>query len=574
MTGARLLGRRYRRTLFFAAWLFARIVWWEVVLRRLLGRSRVGASRSRRLRGWAREFRVMASDMGGVMIKLGQFISSRVDVLPPEVIEELAGLQDELPTVPFAVIHQTLIEEFGDPEAQFASFDPVPVAAASLGQAHRARLPQGDRVVVKVQRPGIHALVHTDLEALRVVARWAMHLPFIAHRANVPALLDEFSVVLWEELDYRLEADNVEAFGRMFAGNRGVYIPRLYRTHSTSRTVTLEDVTAIKITDYDRMAAAGIDRRDVARRLVNTYLWMVFVSRFYHADPHPGNLFVYPLPEGESDGHPERHGKPFYLVFVDFGMVGRLTPEIVAGLKETLIALTTRDARRLVQSYERLGVLLPGADRTRIEQATLAVFDRVWGMSMAEIGAMQFRDMRELGREFSDLLFSMPFQVPQDFLYLARCVGIISGLATGLDPAFDPWHEVAPFALSLLAADEQGEPGAARLGALLGSESWSLLKETLGVSARQALALPGLAYRVLDQMDRGALRVEVVPGPELAREVNRLESAAQRIAWAVVFGALILASTALFTSDYVTAGVGGFALSGLAFIRMLQAVRG
>jgi len=567
------LGRRYRRTLYFAAWLFARIVWWEVVLRRLRGRDRVGRSRARRLRGWAREFRVMASEMGGVMIKLGQFISSRVDVLPPEVIEELAGLQDEAPTVPFPAIRQTLLEELGDPDVQFAAFDPVPVAAASLGQAHRARLPEGDRVVVKVQRPGIQALVHTDLEALRVVARWAMRLPFIARRVDVPALLDEFSGVLWEELDYRLEADNVEAFGRMFAADRGVYIPRLYRAYSTARTVTLQDVSAIKITDYARMTAAGIDRRDVARRLVNTYLWMVFVQRFYHADPHPGNLFVYPLPAGESDGRAERSGQPFYLVFVDFGMVGRLTPEIAAGLRETLVALTTRDAHRLVESYERLGVLLPGADRARIEQATLAVFDRVWGMSMAEISAMQFRDMRDLGREFRDLLFALPFQVPQDFLYLTRCVGIITGLATGLDPTYDPWHEVAPFALSLLG-DEPGEAGGPGLAGLFGRESWPLLKETLAVTGRQALALPGLAYRVLDRMDRGALRVEAAPGPDLARDVDRLENAAQRVAWAVVFGALVTASAILFTGDQAALGIGGFVLSALAFLRVLLAGRG
>jgi len=348
--------KRYRRTLRFAAWLFARVIAWELVLRRVIGRDRVARGRAERLRRWAREFRQMATSMGGVMIKLGQFISSRVDILPPEVIHELASLQDEVPTVPFAQIRQTLVAELGPPEDRFASFDATPVAAASLGQAHRARLPNGERVVVKVQRPGIHSLVATDLKALAVIAGWAMRIPFIARRANVPALLDEFSTVLLEELDYTHEADNAEHFARMFATNKGIYIPRVYRVYSTRRVVTLEDVTAIKITDYDRIEAAGIDRRDVARRLISTYLWMVFIQRYYHADPHPGNLFVYPLdPDSptHSGTHPDGRplaGRPFYLIFVDFGMAGRLTPEIEAGLRETLYALTARDARRLVES--------------------------------------------------------------------------------------------------------------------------------------------------------------------------------------------------------------------------------
>jgi predicted unusual protein kinase regulating ubiquinone biosynthesis (AarF/ABC1/UbiB family) len=167
-------------------------------------------------------------------------------------------------------------------------------------------VPNGERVIVKVQRPGIHALVHTDLSALAVVARWTMHLPFIARRANVPALLDEFSAVLWEELDYTREADNAETFAHMFAHDQGIYIPRLYRAFSTRRVVALEDVTAIKITDFARIEAAGIDRRDVARRLFDTYLWMVFSQHFYHADPHPGNLFVYPL-DPDAPAQPSRH---------------------------------------------------------------------------------------------------------------------------------------------------------------------------------------------------------------------------------------------------------------------------
>ncbi len=580
LAGYKIHWGRYRRTLWFAGWLFARVLLWELVLRRLAGERRVARGRSARLRRWSREFREMATGMGGVMIKLGQFVSSRVDVLPPEVIEELASLQDEVPTVPFSTIRQTLEEDLGPVGDRFAWFDPVPVAAASLGQAHRARLPGGDRVVVKVQRPGIRSLVHTDLRALGVVARWAMHLPFIAHRANVPALLGEFSSVLWEELDYTREADHVETFRRMFAHNKGVYIPRLYRDACTPHVVTLEDVTAIKVTDYEGIEAAGIDRRDVARRLIDTYLWMVFIQRFYHADPHPGNLFVYPLEpdsptrSGYDPGDLPMLGRPFYLIFVDFGMVGRLTPEIEAGLRETLIALTTRDAHRLVQSYQRLGVLLPGADLDRIEQATRAVFDRVWGMSLSEISGMQFHEMADLGREFSDLIFSLPFQVPQDFLYLARCVGILVGLCTGLDPAFDPWHEVTPFVRQALVEDGGRLPSKITLHdlldprVLLTAANRDLLANTGFDLARRAIQLPALAEEVLRRAERGDLVVRAAPAPELEQRIERLERAAFRLAAGVIFAGLVTSSAILYTGGAHTMGLLGLGLAGLTLLRV------
>jgi predicted unusual protein kinase regulating ubiquinone biosynthesis (AarF/ABC1/UbiB family) len=586
LAGYKIDWLRYRRTLRFAGWLFARVIFWEVIVRRLRGEKVAARRRPQRLRRWAHEFRELAAAMGGMMIKLGQFISSRVDVLPPEIIQELATLQDEVPTVPFSVIRQTLEEDLGPLEEHFASFDEIPVAAASLGQAHRAQLPTGEQVVVKVQRPGIRNLVHTDLSAMSVVAGWAMKFPFVAHRARIPELLDEFSAVLWEELDYGHEADNAETFGQMFADNHGVYIPRLYRDYSTHHIVTLEDVTAIKVTDYMRIEASGVNRRDVARRLISTYLWMVFIQHFFHADPHPGNLFVYPMPPDASphsglnpNGQPLL-GRPFYLVFVDFGMVSRLTPQIEAGLRETLIALTTHDAHRLVQAYQQLGVLLPGADLARIEQASRMVFDRLWGMNMSQIGNMQFSEMAQVGREFTDLIFAMPFQVPQDFLYLTRCVGILFGLCAGLDPQFDPWHEVAPFAATLLDGDEQIRAGLLNLKprdlldpqtlrVLLSHENVELLIDTGFDLVRRAAQLPALADDVLRRADRGELAVRAVPTPELERQFDRLRGAMRGLAAAVMFTGFAIGTAILYTGGEHTLGVIGLVATGIMFFRVL-----
>ncbi len=582
LSAERIHWSRYRRTLWVAAWLFGRALWWELIVRRVFGERAVARGRAQRLRRWAREFREMAVQMGGVMIKLGQFISIRADVLPAEVIEELAGLQDEVPTVPFAELRATLDEDLGGVEGRCTLFDPVPVAAASLGQAHRARLPGGERVIVKVQRPGIRSLVHTDLRALEVIARWLMRLGFIARRANVPALLAEFSALLWLELDYEHEAQNVELFQRLFAQDKGVYIPGVYRAHSTRRVLTLEDVTAIKITDYAQMEAAGIDRRDVSHRLITAYLWMVFTQRVYHADPHPGNLFVYPLDPGSpaqsgqhADGTP-LHGRPFYLIFVDFGMVGHLTPQIEAGLREMLVALTTRDAARLVRSYTRLGVLMPGADLARIEEASRAVFDRVWGMSLSEIAGMSVSEMASLGREFRDLLFSMPFQVPQDFIVLTRAVSILAGLVTEIDPAFDPWHEVAPFARRL--AKERGGAevpplplkftprdllNPETLRALLsGQPLEALAKMSLSLAQRGA-HIPLMAETVLRRADQGDLVVQAAPSPELKQQIARVERAVRHLAHSVTFAGLMIGSAILYASGETTLGVAAFAVSAI-----------
>jgi predicted unusual protein kinase regulating ubiquinone biosynthesis (AarF/ABC1/UbiB family) len=355
---------RYRRTVWFFSFLFFRIIVWEVFISRIMGEQFVARGRSQRWRHYSRRFRKLATDMGGVMIKLGQFVSSRVDVLPPEITDELIGLQDQVAIVPFDYIKQTVERELGPLESRFLWFNEEPIAAASFGQVHRAQLPNGDRIVVKVQRPNINDIVQTDLTSLKVVARLAMRYGPIRRRANIPDLLDEFARVLWEELDYRKEADHALTFASMFKDDPVIYVPSVYLEHSTHFVLTLEDVTSIKLNDYTALEKAGIDRKEVASRLLNCYLRQIFDERFFHADPHPGNIFVYPLPESAyMNGNGKKPAsRPFYLIFIDFGMVGRLTPRLQEGLRETLIAVITQDSKKMIESYLKLGVLMPGAD--------------------------------------------------------------------------------------------------------------------------------------------------------------------------------------------------------------------
>ena len=535
---------RHARVLLFFARTAAGVVWWDIFLRRLGLRALARRTAPERYRRAAVRFRALAAELGGLWIKVGQFLSARVDVLPSSITTELAGLQDEVAPETFEAMQAVVEAELGAPLAdRFEWFDPEPLASASLGQVHRARLAEGQAVVVKVQRPNIRAVIQVDLAALKTVIGWLKRYRPIRRRADLEALLAEFSRTLWEEVDYLAEAENARRFGQMFADDPDVRIPAVYATHTTGKVLTLEDVYFIKITDYAEVEAAGVDRAEAADRLFRTYLRQIFVEGFFHADPHPGNLFVEALGEGR-----------WRLVFVDFGMVGRLSPEIKQGLRDLAIAVGGRDPGRLMKAYQELGVLLPGADLERIRQAETALLDQVWGKNMRELIRLHPSQMREFIRQFQDLLHEMPFQVPNDLIFLGRCVAILSGMCSGLNPEFNLFAGLAPFAQQLLA-----EEGGDWLDTLL---AW--LTEQGGV----LVGLPGRVVSTLAKIERGDLVVTARAAPGLERELRSLTRSANRLVAAVVFAALLLAGTLLtLNGNQLLGGIGlGLALLALAWM--------
>jgi predicted unusual protein kinase regulating ubiquinone biosynthesis (AarF/ABC1/UbiB family) len=315
---------RYLRVLLFFGGMAIKVVWWELLLRRIGFRRLARRTAPGRYRKAAAQFRRLAIRLGGIWIKVGQFLSARVDILPRGITDELAGLQDEVPEEDFSAIMALVQSEFGRrPDEVFPRLDSKPLASASLGQVHRAHLVDGTEVVVKIQRPGITALIEIDLRALRVVIGWLRLFAAVRRRIDLDALFTEFSRTVWEEVDYLAEAENAKRFQMMFADDEQVRIPRVYDDQTTRRVLTLEDVYFIKITDYQAIEDAGIDRAQVAERLFKTYLHQIFEIGFFHADPHPGNLFVEPGDDGS-----------WRLIFVDFGMVGQLKPEAKAGMRE------------------------------------------------------------------------------------------------------------------------------------------------------------------------------------------------------------------------------------------------
>ncbi|GAA1515282.1 putative unusual protein kinase regulating ubiquinone biosynthesis (AarF/ABC1/UbiB family) [Agromyces terreus] len=525
---------RYRRILRFAGWNLAVTWWYELFLPRI-GLARVAErTRAERMRRFARRFHVLAVDLGGLMIKVGQFMSSRLDVLPPEITAELSGLQDEVPPVPFDAIRALAEAELGMPlERAYASIDVEPIAAASLGQAHRARLaPQQaadsglDAVVVKVQRPGIDRIVDVDLAALRKVAGWLSHVRLVSDRVNTHALVEEFAHTSLEEIDYLHEAANAERFAADFAGDRRVGVPVVAWERTTRRVLTLEDVTAIKVTDAAGLASAGIDPAEVAPVFAAIMFDQLFTNGFFHADPHPGNIFVTPIVDGSEAS--------WKLTFIDFGMMGEVPAGTRSGLRKLLIAAASRDGTGLVDAVRDVGVLLPSADTGELERAMTQLFARFGGMGFAELREVDPREFRDFAEQFGHVVRSLPFQLPENFLLIIRAMSLTSGVCSALDADFNLWDSIEPYATKLIR-DERGD----------------VVQDV----AKQALEIARIAVGLPKRLDTLATRIEegriTVSDPALERRVARLERTGRRLVAAVLFGALLVAGAVIRADDAV-----------------------
>ncbi|WP_426003533.1 ABC1 kinase family protein [Paenarthrobacter sp. NyZ202] len=530
---------RYRRILRFAAWHLAVTWWYELILPRVGLRGLAERTRARRMRHFARRFHSLAVELGGLMIKVGQFMSSRLDVLPPEITAELEGLQDEVPPVAFSAIRELAEQELGAPlEAVFASIDQTPIAAASLGQAHRAQLLPGiaedtglGSVVFKVQRPGIDRIVDVDLAALRRVGGWLRRIRIVSARADVPALIKEFSQTSLEEIDYLNEAANSERFAADFADDARVAVPAVVWERTTRRVLTLEDVTAIKITDAAKLAAAGIDPVQVAPVFASVMFDQLFTHGFFHADPHPGNIFVTPAPDS-GQGH------PWKLTFIDFGMMGEVPVKTRSGLRKLLIAAAARDGRGLVAAISDIGVLVPSADSVKLEQAMTQLFARFGGMGFAELKEVDPREFRDFAMEFGDVVRSLPFQLPENFLLIIRAMSLTSGVCSSLDARFNLWDSVEPYAARLLR-DERGN--VVRDAA---SQAWEI--------AAAAVAMPRRLDALIRKVDEGSLEVA---NPRLERHMAKLVRLGQRVVAALIFGALLIAGALVRPEDHVLSNV-------------------
>jgi predicted unusual protein kinase regulating ubiquinone biosynthesis (AarF/ABC1/UbiB family) len=481
-----------------------------------------------RWRRIARDYRALAVELGGVMIKLGQFLSARLDVIPAEIAAELAELQDEVPPADFHAICGRITADLGRPIDQlFARVDPTPLGAASLAQVHRAEY-DGREVVVKVLRPDIETIVETDLAAFADGTRWLKLWRTLRRRVDVDWIHREFAAVTRRELDLAAEGRSAERFARDVADDPSVLIPDVVWPRTGTGILTMTNVAGIRIADTDALDAAGVDRSEVAKRLYRIYMRQFFDTHFVHADPHPGNLFVHPLPPD-----PEAPDAPtdFRIAFVDFGMTTEIPVRLREALREFAIGLGTRDARRMVESYLEAGTLLPEADVDRMVMAHEALFDRFWGVPLAEMRDVALTEGQELAREFSDLIFDAPIQLQADMIFSLRAVGLLAGLCSRLDPAFDPWQETIPFAQRYARDADRG------------------LLAGVGELVQGLVRLPGRLQRALDRAEHGKLTLRTTWSPASSRRVDLLIRVVRRLAWAVAGGGLLIAGTVLRAAD-------------------------
>jgi predicted unusual protein kinase regulating ubiquinone biosynthesis (AarF/ABC1/UbiB family) len=558
MTDVGDMRARYRRILRFSARYLAQTWWYELFLPRIgLGRL-TARNRSVRLQRIAQHFHALAVDLGGLMIKVGQFMSSRLDVLPPEITRELEGLQDEVPAVPFAAMRERAEAELGMPlERAFSFIDPTPLAAASLGQVHRARLSPIDAsdtglldVVVKIQRPGIDKIVDVDLRALRRVAGWLSHVRIVSDRVDMPTLVEEFALTSLEEIDYLHEAANAERFAENFAGDGRVSVPELVWERTTRRVLTLQDVTAIKINDVDALRAAGIDPSEVAGDFAAVMFDQLFVHGFFHADPHPGNIFVTPL--GATD---PKTGRAWKFTFVDFGMMGEVPDTLRRGLRNILVAAASRDGKGMVNGIRDVGILLPSADTADLERAMTKLFARFGGMGFAELQNVDPREFRAFATEFGDTVRSLPLQLPENFLLIVRAMSLTSGMCSSLDPAFNIWNAVEPYSAQLIRAEG-------------GNAIQDFAKQaisTLGLVARIPARFDSLATR----FDEGSISVQT---PRIDRRLTSIERTVRRAISAVIFAALLVGGALLVLLPHGRGLVLGIVLMSVSAVPLLHAL--
>ena len=560
MTKVRHLRARYRRILRFAARYIVQEWWYELALPRL-GLARVSRrGRTARASGIARHFRAVAIDLGGLMIKVGQFMSSRLDVLPPEITSELEGLQDEVPAADFALVRVLAEADLGVPlERAYSFFDPIPVAAASLGQVHKARLSPTDAthvdfvdVVVKIQRPGIDAIVKVDLAALRKIAGWLDRVKFIAQRVDLAALLKEFANVSLQEIDYLHEGGSAERFAENFSTDPRVHAPKVVWERTTRRVLTLSDVTAIKINDRTALQAARIDPASVADELANAMFEQLFEHGFFHADPHPGNIFVTPGAYHATDlSLPATPPRDWALTFVDFGMMGEVPDSLRSGLQRLIIAVVSRDVKGLVASIRDMGMLLPSAESAPLERAMGELFDRFGGMGFAELQKVDPGEFVDFANKFGDVMRTMPFQLPENFLLIIRAVSVTSGVCSGLNPEFNVWTAIEPYAKRLTRNQGAG---------------------TLRALGEQVLATVGILVRLPEQLDdlstllqRGQLAIET---PGLNHRIRAFERLVRGALSAIIFAGLLLGGIFLKQTDPVF----GWVLIGASALPLFHAL--
>lgn len=480
--------------------------------RRSADDATAGGTRGERLRR-------MLDELGPTFVKFGQLLSTRPDLVPPDIVRELRTLQDAATPVPPGVARAVTEAELGlTLEQAFEWFDETPVAAASIGQVHRARLPGGREVAVKVQRPDAEATLKADLSLLEQIARLVKERVKRLEFIDMVSLVDEFARTLRQELDYRIEARNVEATRRAFVGDATVTVPKVFWRSTTSRVLVLEwlDGPTLAHTDLDSWSAE--DRRSLAARISETWMKMVFVHGFFHADPHPANIVVQ---------------APNHIGLIDFGMVGQLSPRDRQTAVHVFVDAVDQNLDRLPRRLRDLGLRYPKEQEEEFRDQLGIILQRYWGASMGEI------DGRELVHDIFHAIYRLQIKLPTRWVLLDKALATLAGVGLQISPDFNVFETARPYARRLIVQRYRPDVVIDRI------------QSDLGRYAETALAFPFQLHDILDELRDGEVKI-AIQQEGFTESTERALGATNRVVMGVLAAALFLGS----------AIIGGFVRSG------------
>jgi predicted unusual protein kinase regulating ubiquinone biosynthesis (AarF/ABC1/UbiB family) len=466
---------------------------------------------------WIRESLL---ELGPTFIKAGQFFSTRADLFPAAYVEELSKLQDRVPAFSYEQVAKIIENDLGKPITKlFCKFDPTPLAAASLGQVHKAQLYSGEEVVVKVQRPGLKQLFTIDLAILKQIARYFQNHPRWGTGRDWLGIYEECCRILWLETDYLSEGRNADTFRRNFRNEDWVRVPRVYWRYASPQVLTLEYVPGIKISHYEALEAAGLDRKLLAKLGAKAYLHQLLDNGFFHADPHPGNLAV--SPEGA-------------LIFYDFGMMGEIKANIRERLMDTLFGIAQKNADMVVNSLIELGALVPTGDLSPVRRSVQYMLDNFMDKPFEE------QSVEAISDDLYEIAYGQPFRFPATFTFVMRAFSTLEGVGKGLDPEFNFMEVAQPFAMQLMTnTNGHNNTFFDELG-----------KQAVQVSTT-ALGLPRRIEDTIEKLERGDLLLRV-RSLESERVLRRLSAIQLATNYTLILCALIVSATLLLVNGYVT----------------------
>jgi ubiquinone biosynthesis protein len=454
-----------------------------------------------------RHLREMLDELGPTFVKFGQLLSTRPDIVPPDIIAELRGLQDDVKPFPYADVERVILEDLHQPISRlFTEFEEQPMAAASIGQVHRAVLPNGRRVAVKVQRPNAPRQIESDIQLLEQAARLVKERVRALDFVDTREIVDEFARSIRQELDYRQEARNAQAFHHNFAGHPHVVVPRVYWSYTSGRVLTLEYLDGVQLADLELDQWTMEQRRRLAYVVAEAWLTMIFRHGFFHGDPHPANILVL---------SPERIG------LVDFGLSGKLTDRDLSKLTRLFIDAAHENIEVLPRRLADLGVRYPKEKEEEFIAELQQIYSRYYGSSLSEIDPLQ------VIREAFSLIYSMNLRLPARFVMLDKAIATIGSVGVELYPGFNVFEVAKPYARNLML--ERFTPK--RVAARARREGMAL--------TQMAAALPYQVYETLEQVREGEIEIGFVH-KGLDDLMHKLDVVSNRLVIAlVVTGGLI-----------------------------------